>query len=305
MGANSSIEWTDHTFNAWIGCAKVSPGCKFCYAEADFDRRKGRAIWGPQGTRSVTGHANWAQVLRWQSEAERDGVRRRVFVNSLSDVFELFGGQLLNHKGDPMWWAAEDRSDLDLPMFRPNMNDSMQFFELYEPLTLGIVRKELFRLIDRCQNLDFLLLTKRPQNIINLWPREQPYTLGGEKKGRAGDLRYLSNVWVGFSAEDQDCYDSRIKHMVPVKRLVPYLFCSMEPQLGPIDPYLDHPDYGPLVDCYIVGGESGHSRREWNPDWGRLVRDACAKAGVAFFGKQWDKVRPLPEDLLIRQLPGQ
>ncbi len=34
MGENSKIEWTDHTFNPWIGCTRVSPACQHCYAEA-------------------------------------------------------------------------------------------------------------------------------------------------------------------------------------------------------------------------------------------------------------------------------
>jgi hypothetical protein len=46
MSENSVISWIDHTFNPWIGCAKVSPGCEHCYAETDFDLRKGIAQWG-------------------------------------------------------------------------------------------------------------------------------------------------------------------------------------------------------------------------------------------------------------------
>ena len=63
MGANSSIEWTDHTFNPWIGCAKVSPGCKHCYAEVDtparVSRGQGVELWGPNAARRVTSDANW------------------------------------------------------------------------------------------------------------------------------------------------------------------------------------------------------------------------------------------------------
>jgi protein gp37 len=49
---NSKIEWTDHTFNPWIGCQHVSPGCEHCYAEAMMDHQYGKVEWGPHGERS-------------------------------------------------------------------------------------------------------------------------------------------------------------------------------------------------------------------------------------------------------------
>ena len=69
MGEHTRIEWTDRTFNPWIGCAKVSPGCDNCYAERDFDHRKHVAQWGPNGTRHVTSPANWKQPVKWDREA--------------------------------------------------------------------------------------------------------------------------------------------------------------------------------------------------------------------------------------------
>lgn len=48
MGENSKIEWTDHTFNPWIGCTKVSDGCKHCYAEQMMDKHWKKVQWGPQ-----------------------------------------------------------------------------------------------------------------------------------------------------------------------------------------------------------------------------------------------------------------
>lgn len=55
MGENSKIAWTHHTFNPWVGCQRVSPGCEHCYAEA-LDKRWGGALvdgaktlrWGPK-----------------------------------------------------------------------------------------------------------------------------------------------------------------------------------------------------------------------------------------------------------------
>lgn len=86
---NSTIEWTDATFNPWHGCVKVSPGCVNCYAES-LDRRFGRAVWGPAKTtpRMEMSDKYWAQPERWNAAAEKSGQRLRVFCASMADVFE-------------------------------------------------------------------------------------------------------------------------------------------------------------------------------------------------------------------------
>lgn len=81
------IAWTDHTFNPWMGCTKVSDGCKNCYAETLTKNRMGLRLWGPRSARQVT-KAPWANVLTWNREAERAGVIRRVFCGSLCDWAE-------------------------------------------------------------------------------------------------------------------------------------------------------------------------------------------------------------------------
>lgn len=88
MGKNSAIEWTDHSWNPWLGCSKVSAGCAACYAEALMDKRLGRVVWGPTGTRQRTSAAYWRQPLLWNREADERGVRAKVFCASLADVFE-------------------------------------------------------------------------------------------------------------------------------------------------------------------------------------------------------------------------
>lgn len=85
---NSKIEWTDHTFNPWMGCQKISPGCDHCYAEAMMDHRYGRVEWGPHGTRIRTGEANWQKPLAWNRATIEEGVRRRVFAASLADIWD-------------------------------------------------------------------------------------------------------------------------------------------------------------------------------------------------------------------------
>jgi protein gp37 len=95
MGKDSRIEWTDHTFNPWWGCVKVSDACKHCYAEA-WAKRTGQAVWGIRAPRRFFGAAHWLEPLRWNREAEQAGERRRGFCASMADVFE-------------------DRRDLDRP----------------------------------------------------------------------------------------------------------------------------------------------------------------------------------------------
>ncbi len=88
MGENSKISWTDHTFNPWIGCTKVSPGCDNCYAETQDGHRKWTAEgWGTGKPRTRT-TASWKNPLKWNKEAELAGVRRKVFCASLADVFD-------------------------------------------------------------------------------------------------------------------------------------------------------------------------------------------------------------------------
>ena len=80
MAENSKIEWTDHTFNPWIGCMKVSDGCKHCYAET-LNHRWNQNNWGPATTtqRRKTAPDNWKQPRRWNKAAEQAGERKRVF----------------------------------------------------------------------------------------------------------------------------------------------------------------------------------------------------------------------------------
>jgi protein gp37 len=84
---NSKISWTTHTFNPWVGCTRVSPGCAHCYAEA-LARRTGFAKWRPGQARRVTSEAYWRKPKKWAGEAARTGDRPRVFCASLADVFD-------------------------------------------------------------------------------------------------------------------------------------------------------------------------------------------------------------------------
>lgn len=237
MGANSKIEWTHHTFNPWIGCAKVSAGCKNCYAENLMDHRYGRVQWGVNGTRSKTGADNWRKPMQWDKAAKALGERHRVFCASLADVFE-------------------DRPDL------------VEW------------RLELFTLIDATPHLDWLLLTKRPENIMKMWP---------DYMGMP--IRRL-NVWLGTSTEDQAAADMRIPELLKAGFLSRFTFLSCEPLLGPVDLQLQGRNLGIIsrgeeVNWVIAGGESGAGARRMEPEWAMSLRDQCNEGGVPFLFKQW------------------
>jgi protein gp37 len=95
MAENSNISWTDHTFNPWMGCTKVSPACDNCYAETLMDTRYGRVSWGPGEDRVLTGKSNWAKPRKWNRDAAAAGTRPFVFCASLADVFD--------NEVDEMW----------------------------------------------------------------------------------------------------------------------------------------------------------------------------------------------------------
>lgn len=88
MAENSKISWTDHTFNPWWGCVKVSPACDHCYAEG-FAKRVGQKVWGLDAPRRFFGDKHWNEPLKWNRTALADfGRPARVFCASMADVFE-------------------------------------------------------------------------------------------------------------------------------------------------------------------------------------------------------------------------
>lgn len=85
MAEKSIIAWTENTFNAWMGCTKISPGCTNCYAATLTKNRMGLDLWGPKAKRQVTTDMNWRKPVAWNREAERRRQRMRVFCGSLMD----------------------------------------------------------------------------------------------------------------------------------------------------------------------------------------------------------------------------
>ena len=110
MAQNTKIEWSDHTFNPWWGCTKVSPACDHCYAEA-LSRRVGLDLWGHRNTRRFLSMDYWRQPVRWDSLAKESGVRARVFCASMADVFEW--GRELSVWRAKLWRLIDETPNLD------------------------------------------------------------------------------------------------------------------------------------------------------------------------------------------------
>jgi protein gp37 len=109
MSDNTSIEWTDATFNPWIGCTAVSPGCDHCYAERLAVRFK-LAEWGTGKPRRLAHDEYWKQPLAWNRKAERTGKRMRVFCASMADVFD---NEVPGEWRDRLWALIRSTLHLD------------------------------------------------------------------------------------------------------------------------------------------------------------------------------------------------
>lgn len=303
MSRESKIEWTDATFNPWIGCTKVSPGCANCYAEAwalRFAGPRRAPHWGDRRPRRRTTAAYWRQPLRWNakrfmqchacgwrgecaaeligcgacgSSTEMNDARRRVFCASLADVFD--------NEVPPEW------------------------------------RADLFRLIEATPHLDWLLLTKRIGNAQRLI-EQALISMGDPATDVMGGWPW-PNVWLGATVVNQEEADRDIPKLLDTPAAV--RFVSVEPMLGPVDlqrfmwpvlpswparfrspeaalaagaevsyhrqALLSVESAKRLVAWVICGGESGPHARPMHPVWARLLRDQCAAAGVPFLFKQW------------------
>lgn len=159
--------------------------------------------------------------------------------------------------------------------------------EFMSDVTTGDLRTTLFTAISfgEYSNLMFLLLTKRPSNINKYIPESWKVNPPG-------------NVMFGTSPVNQATAQKLVPQLLAVKGKK---FLSVEPQLNTIT-------FGDMlkdIDWVIQGGESGTNRRPFNLAWARLLRSECEYYNVPYFFKQIDKVKAIPDDLMIRQFPKQ
>ncbi|MGQ3299683.1 DUF5131 family protein [Reyranella sp.] len=280
MADNSSIEWTDATWNPVRGCTRISAGCGGpnrqggCYAEQIAARFPGPGQPFEGFAERTTQGGRWTGKmalvddmltlpLRWKKP-------RRIFVNSMSDLF---------HENLP------DEA----------IDKVFAVMALVPQHTLQVLTKRAKRM------RTYLTTDRRFQicgEIDRMFPmRTERSRLARDRIARVtapGMMAPLENVHLGVSTEDQPRADERIPHLyhTPAAKR----FISAEPLLGPIDlmevipnPLIWSPVHGITrsLDWVIVGGESGPRARPAHPDWFRTLRDQCAAAGVPFFFKQW------------------
>lgn len=137
-------------------------------------------------------------------------------------------------------------------------------------------RIDLFRTIVSTPHLDWLLLTKRPGNVLRM------YDEAAQPLGKSPVLP--DNIWIGTSVENQEAADERMPILAHIPAIVRFLSC--EPLLGPLD--LGFGNWRPQ--WVIVGGESGPGARPMEEAWVRSIQEQCAGANVPFFFKQWGGV---------------
>lgn len=239
MAGNTEVDWAKHSFNLWWGCVMASIACMLCYAEA-MAKRFG-VIWGKGQRRKFNDDAYWQAPFKWNAQAAKANRRDRVFCSSMSDVFE----------------SESTMHDDDVPLAKD-------------------ARERLWGVIEATPNLIWMLLTKRPENIMRMLPERWHAQLP-------------DNVWVGTTTENQKTADTRIPELLKVPAVV--RFISYEPARGPLDirRYL-----ATGLHWVIAGGESGHvkSVHASHPQWYYDVRDQVLKAGQSFYFKQWGEWIP-------------
>lgn len=313
----TKIEWTDEVWNPTTGCDRVSPGCDGCYALTMAKRLKGMGqskyqndgdprTSGP-GFGVATHPDTLTEPLRWKKP-------RRVFVNSMSDLFHArVPREFLVRVFAVM--AATPQHTYQILTKRPERAARI-LTDLCRCGT-GHPPGEHFRAA-----MEWAATSHSPTYVPDL--EHGIYHRSGWP---------LPNVWIGTSVENQKYADLRIPALLETPAAVRFLSC--EPLLGPVDltrwlrPVPDcghvasedgtctHPDamtpechrwadcpvrkryddwHG--LDWVIVGGESGHGARAMHPDWARQIRTGCEVAGVPFFFKQWGEWGPA--DFIVR-----
>jgi protein gp37 len=315
VAEKSKIGWTDCTYNHWIGCTKVSAACKNCYA----------AVSTPARTLRASGHETWgAGAPRKRTKTEKD-VRRwnklagEGYFRSCAACgkrefrkwsYTLPPGGLSCCTTKDCLALPESESDVERPrVFCSSLSDWLDDEVPIEWLA------ELLDLIRTTPNLDWLLLTKRPENfrprlqrILDLMGKhltlEEAYLrmfIELMLNGRA-TATYTApevgreNYWIGATVEDKP-NRKRIEDLRKIPASVRFLSCEpLLEDLGEIGEWAEPQDGGRYyiegIHWVICGGESGKAARPMRLDWARSLRDQCHAARVPFFFKQWGEWLP-------------
>lgn len=289
MSDTTTIEWATASWSPWEGCTKVSAGCANCYAETR-NHRFGMDNWGKGKPRQRTSAAYWKRPLAWNRKLQCD-VCGRWFDTSSG----FCDGVAIHFKPDSVTDYCPGRSFHRLRIF-PSLCDWLDDEVPIEWLA------DFLRLIHDTPNLDWLLLTKRPENfearMEQVWKKAASDAASGIAFDWLRGNLIPANVWLGTSVENQRCADERISQLLRIPAKLRFL--SVEPMLEEVDLVRSsaiwsdmngkiRPNYqqpGRHVDWVIVGGESGPSARPCHVDWVRGIVRQCQDAGVPCFVKQ-------------------
>lgn len=270
MGDKTGIEWTDATWNPVRGCTRVSEGCRNCYAERVAARFAGAGQPYEGLARMTKAGPRWTGRVRLVDAHLGDPLRwrkpRRVFVNSMSDLFhEALTDEAIDKVFAVM--AMAPQHTFQVLTKRP---ERMRAY-----LRQVAAERDMQRWCNQAVEI-----TQSPCAAHLIEERDWP----------------LPNVWLGVSIEDQATADDRARLLLETPAAL--RFVSAEPLLGPVtlfdlDGPIDVPEGMPSpLHWVIAGGESGPGARPMHPDWARALRDQCAAAGVPFFFKQWGEWKP-------------
>lgn len=264
MAENTKIEWAHHTFNPWIGCTKVSPACDHCYAEKERASTVLGVKWGANMPRHRTSDENWKKPGRWNKEAERLGVRYRVFCASLADVFDnevpaQWRIELMDliHRTPHLDWLLLTKrignAHHMLNTAASNLTGGAPTWWNAEAWPNVWIGATICNPPEAARDIHKLLAVPAARHFLSLEPLLGPVDLVKSKAVRS---------------MCKTCAAGQSKGCV-----------------------IDQP--GPFVDWVIVGGESGPNARPMHPNWARSLRDQCRAAGVPFMFKQWGEWLPL------------
>lgn len=263
--AETTISWTSgpngeqgYTFNPWIGCTRVSPACDGCYAAHLMQTRMGRVIWGGPGigagTRERTAKANWSKPQTWD---------------------RLAAARMAS-------WDALPPSKRKGPRPVRPFVFCASLADVFDNEVPPVWRADLFELIRSTPNLVWLLLTKRPQNILKMVKA-------------AGGLP--PNVALGTTVEDVQRLRMNGLSLLATLGALEYIdqtpalfgFLSCEPLLEALDLSELGAGWAEHISWIITGGETdqgSHKARPSNPGWFRSIRDQTLAAGALYHHKQ-------------------
>lgn len=262
MAEITGIAWTDSTFNPWIGCTKVGPGCDHCYAEALDKRHRwgGSEHWGVGTPRMRTSAANWHHPIAWNAKPFYECLSCRNRFCPKANKEGYITCPRCSHASGKMVDDPAEASAVKRVRRRVFCASLADWLDNEAP---DAWRNDLIDLIKVTPALDWLLLTKRIGRVKH-WTHA-----------------LMPNVWLGATIVNQEEADRDVPKLLEApaaKRFVSY-----EPALGPVD-WTKYPG----IDWIIVGGEStqGARARDFDVTWAIDTIYMARQIGAAPFVKQ-------------------